>query len=59
MVVLPYISHVHFCAATKGKVFGPFWCEYGYRLFHFGVESGIVFVGTTGVYERVCHLNTK
>ena len=26
---------------------------------HFGLESGIVFQGTTGVYERSYHFNSK
>ena len=55
----PLYKPCTFCAATKGKVFGPFWSEYGYTLFHFVVESGIVFEGTTGVYERVYHFNPK
>ena len=26
---------------------------------HFGLESGIVFEGTTGVYERIYRFNSK
>ena len=26
---------------------------------HFGLESGMVFEGTTGVYERTCRFNSK
>ena len=39
----------------KVGVFEPFWSENGYGLCgaHFGLESGMVFEGTTGVYERV------
>ena len=38
-------------------VFAPFWSENGYRLF--GLESGVVFKGTTGVYERIYSFNSK
>ena len=38
-------------------VFAPFWPENGYRLF--GLESGVVFKGTTGVYERIYSFNSK
>ena len=26
---------------------------------HFGMESGMVFEGTTGLYECICHSNSK
>ena len=26
---------------------------------HFSLESGKVFLGTTGVYERICRFNSK
>ena len=26
---------------------------------HFGLESGMVFEGTTGVYERIYHVHSK
>ena len=26
---------------------------------HFGLESGVVFEGTAGVYERIYHFNSK
>ena len=26
---------------------------------HFDLESGMVFEGTTGVYERICRFNSK
>ena len=31
----------------------------GIHFAHFGLETGIVFEGTTGVYERIYHLNSK
>ena len=33
-----------------GRVFAPFWSEH---FAHFGLESSVVFEGTTGVYERI------
>ena len=26
---------------------------------HFDLESGLIFEGTTGVYERICRFNSK
>ena len=48
-------------AASMGRVFAPFWSEH---FAHFGLESGMVFEGTTGVYERIlipngCRENEK
>ena len=43
-------------------VFGPFWSENGYegiRFVHFGLESGMVFEGTTGMTERIYRFNSK
>ena len=34
----------------KGRVFAPFWSK---DFVLFGLESGMVFKGTTGVYERI------
>ena len=42
--VLPYISHI-------GKT--------GIHFAHFGLESGMVFEGSTGVYERIYRFNSK
>ena len=40
--------------------FGPFWSEKGLTLpMHFGLESGMVFEGTTGEYERIYRFNSK
>ena len=37
--------------------YGPFWFETGIHFAHFGLESSMVFVGTTGVYERSSRFN--
>ena len=34
-------------------VFAPFWSENGSHFGHFGLESGMVYGGTTGVYECI------
>ena len=39
----------------KGRVFTPFWSK---DFVHFGLESGMVFKGTTGGYERI-YWNSK
>ena len=48
------------CAAPSGYVFLPlFGLKTGIHFAHFGLESGMVFEGTTGVYERIYHINSK
>ena len=49
-VVIPYISHTGLChpiRSPSGRVFVSFWSENGYTLCRFGLESGMVFNGTT------------
>ena len=36
-----------------------FGLETGIHFAHFGLESGMVFEGTTGVYERIYRFNSK
>ena len=33
--------------------------RFGRSIDHFGLESGMVFEGTTGVYEGICRFNSK
>ena len=48
------------CAAPSGYVFLTlFGLKTGIHFVHFGLESGMVFEGTTGVYERIYHINSK
>ena len=48
------------CAAPSGSVFLTlFGLKTGIHFAHFGLESGMVFEGTTGVYERIYHINSK
>ena len=52
--VLLYINHILRYAPPQGVWF---LCLYGLKMgidfAHFGLESGMVFGGTTGVYERI------
>ena len=36
-----------------------FGLKTGIHFANFGLESGMVFEGTTGVYERICRFNSK
>jgi len=50
---LPYIP------PQRVRVFEPLWSEDGVDFAHFGLESaGMVFKGTTGVYERIYRFNS-
>ena len=54
--VLPYIGHIGMCPPPPQRVgflrrFGLKTCK---EFAHFGLESGMVFEETTGVYERIC-----
>ena len=58
---LPYISHIGMCR-PEGYIyifFSRFGLKTGLHFAHFGLESGIVFDGTTGVYERICYFSSK
>ena len=64
----PYISHV-VCAALKGRVLRRLGLKtdiarailllLGTVFAQFGLESGMVFEGTTAVYGRVHRFNSK
>ena len=54
-----YMPYIYICAAPKGRVFAPFDLKTGIDFVHFGLESGMVFEGTTGVYERTYFFNSK
>ena len=40
-------------------VWGLFGLKTGIHFAHFGLESGMVFEGSTGVYERIYVFNSK
>ena len=46
---LPYISHIGMCRPEGYIFFSRFGLKTGLHFAHFGLESGIVFDGTTGV----------
>ena len=52
--VLPYVS----MCCPKG-FFRRFGLKTGVEFAHFGLESGMVFEGTTGVYERIYCFSPK
>ena len=56
---LPYISHIGMCRPKRVGCFRCFGLKTGIDFTHFGLESGMVFNGTTGVYERIYCFNSK
>ena len=54
----PFLSHM-VCAAPKGVIFGPLGLKTGIDFAHFGLESDMVFEGTTGAHERIYRFNFK
>ena len=57
--VLPYISHIGMCHPQTVWFLGLFGLKTGIHFAHFGPESGMIFEGTTGVYERICRFHSK
>ena len=47
------------CAAPKGRVLRRFGLKNGQKLCPFWSGSGIVFEGTTGMYEHIYRFNSK
>ena len=47
------------CAAPNGGVLRRFCLKTGIHFAHFGLESGMVFKGTTGAYESIYCFNSK
>ena len=43
----------------KSMVLRRFGLKTGIDFLHFSLESGMLFEGTTGVYERICRFNSK
>ena len=43
----------------KSRVLRRFGLKTGIDFLHFSLESGMVFEGTTGEYERICRFNSK
>ena len=51
--VVPYISRIAMCLGFWGR----FGLETGINFAHFGLESGMVYKGTTVLYECVSRFN--
>ena len=51
--VVPYISHIAMCLGFLGR----FGLETGKNFAHFGLESGMVYKGTTVLYQCVNRFN--
>ena len=47
------------CHPTVFGFLRYFGLKKGIDFAHFGLESGMVFEGTTAVYERICRFNSK
>ena len=57
--VLPYISQKGTCRPKRVGFLTRFGLKTGIDFAHFGLELGMVFEGTTGVYERMYGFNCK
>ena len=57
--VLPYISQKGMCRPKRVGFLTRFGLKTGIDFAHFGLELGMVFEGTTGVYERMYGFNCK
>ena len=57
----PYISHTGMCLPQPHRVgfLGRFGLKTGIPFTHSGLELGVIFEGTTGVYERFYCFNSK
>ena len=53
--VLPYKSHIGLCPPPPPTPWVGFLCHFGVKtgidFVHFGLELGVVFEGTTGMYH--------
>ena len=56
--VFPYIGHIGMCRPHRIGFLRWFGLKTGIHLAHFGLESGMIFKGTMGVYERIYHFNS-
>ena len=51
--VLPYVSHNRYVPPQRVGFLRRFGLKTGIDFAHFGLESGMVFEETIGVYERI------
>ena len=57
--VLPYINHIGMCRPKGSGFLHHFGLKTGIHFAYFGLESGMVFEGTTGVYEHIYRLSKE
>ena len=57
--VLPYIGSVTCRPGHRVGFLRRFGLKTDIHFSHFGLESGMVFEGTTGLYERLYRFNSK
>ena len=57
--VLPYVNHIGMCRPKGLGVLHHFGLKTGIHFAYFGLESGMVFEGTTGVYEHIYRLSKE
>ena len=57
--VLPYINHIGMCRPYRVGFLRRFGLKTGIDFADFGLESGMVSEGATGVYERIYCFNSK
>ena len=57
--VLPYINHIGMCRPKGWGFLHHFGLKTGVHSVYFGLESGMVFEGTTGVFELIYRLSKE
>ena len=57
--VLPYTSDIGMCRPKGQGFLRGFGLKACIDFAHFGLESGVVFEGSTRVYERIYSFNSK
>ena len=55
----PLYKQYRYVPPQRGGFLGRFGLEMGIDFARFGLESGMVFEGTTGVYECIYRFNSK
>ena len=57
--VLPSISHIGMCRPKGYGCWGRFDLKTGIDFAYFGLELGMVFEGTLGVYKHIYHFSSE
>ena len=57
--VFPYVSHIGYVPPQRVGFLHRFCLNTSIDSTHFGLESGMVFEGTTGVYELIYRFSYK